>query len=142
MKKLIIVLFVFLGCTLSSAYAYPFDSQKATAPAYTFKSTSTCVSVVGQSSYASPKVYAPYSGAPYSKPRRTESNPWDEEGGPTGQQVGQVDTPIGEPFVLLLMAGAYFLFATLRKRQKHNDNETINLCDLFMSVCGDDRTGE
>ncbi|MBQ3998107.1 MAG: hypothetical protein II644_02075 [Paludibacteraceae bacterium] len=109
MKKLLIILFVFLGCTLSSAYAYPFDSQTATAPAYTFKSTSTCVSVVGQSSYASPKVYAPYSGAPSNKPRRTESNPWNEEGDPSGQQVGQVDTPIGEPWILLLLAMVYIL---------------------------------
>lgn len=124
MKKMILLL-VFWGCALSSAWALDMNTQKnSTFPAYQFQSTSTCSSVVGNSSFASTTVYAPCSSAPSSKPRRSEGNynPWDDsgddEGNPSGQGVGEVDTPIGEPFVLLLMAGAYFLFATLRKRQK------------------------
>ncbi len=123
MKKMLLLL-VFWGCTVSSAWAFERTVQLSTAPAYQFQSTSAYPSMTGGSTFASTTVYAPCSSAPSSKPRRSEGNynPWDDsgddEGNPSGQGVGEVDTPIGEPLVLLLMAVAYLLFATLRKRQK------------------------
>ena len=126
MKK-IIVLFVLWIFTLSTAWATQFTTQPATLPAYQFQSTSNCHSTVGNSSFTTTTVYAPYSATPNCGPRRTkldDSGSWDEgdswddpdeDNYPTGVLP---DIPIGEPLVLLLMAGAYFLFATLRKRQK------------------------
>lgn len=117
MKKMLLLL-VFWGCTVSSAWAFERTVQLSTAPAYQFQSTSAYPSMTGGSTFASTANYTPYSAAPSSGPRRSETyNPFDE-GEPTGQGVGEVDTPVGEPLVLLLMAVAYLLFATLRKRQK------------------------
>lgn len=84
-------------------------------PGYQFRSTSTYAPVVGSTSYTSTPVYAPCSSSPSSQPRRTEEyNPWDDSGDPTGQQIGQVDTPVGEPFVLLLLAGLFVLYKKRR----------------------------
>lgn len=126
MKK-IIVLFVLWIFTLSSVWATQITTQPATLPAYQFQSTSNCHSTVGNSSFTTTTVYAPYSATPNCGPRRTTVDPGssyndgDEWGDlndddlPTGVLP---DTPIGEPLVLLLMAVVYFLVATLRKRQK------------------------
>ena len=124
MKKLLMIIWlVWWGCTLSSAFAYTYPSQPASLPAYQFQSTSTCPSVIGASPFVSDAVYAPYSGTPASKPRKVgEYNPWDEdgdgsldEGDPTGQELGQVDTPIGEPLILIAFAFLYLLY---RRRKK------------------------
>ena len=126
MKK-IIVLLVFWIFTLSTAWATQFTTQPATLPTYQFQSTSNCHSTVGNSSFTTTTVYAPYSASPIGGPRRTTVDPgssydegdeWgdlNDDDYPTGVLP---DIPIGEPFVLLLMAVAYFLVATLRKRQK------------------------
>ena len=79
-------------------------------PGYQFRSTSTYAPVVGTTSYTSTTVYAP--GAASVHPNRSKL--WDdtEEENP----VGQVDdpAPVGEPFVLLLLAG---LFVIYKKRR-------------------------
>ena len=90
-------------------------------PTYQFRSTSAYSSSFSGSAYA-PQVTTPYAthAAGSSKPRR--SSPWDEdgdgydeEGNPNGQEVGVMYTPLGEPFILLLMALFYFLF---KRKQK------------------------
>ena len=82
---------------------------------YQFRSTSTYAPVVGATSYTTATVYAPCSSAPSSQPRRAgEYNPWEDSGDPTGQQIGQVDTPLGEPFILLLLAGLFVLYKKRR----------------------------
>ena len=86
-------------------------------PTYQFRSTSAYSSSFSGSAYA-PQVTTPYAthAAGSSKPRR--SNPWDEdgydeEGDPNGQEVGMMDTPIGEPFILLLMALFYLVYKVI-----------------------------
>ncbi len=92
--------------------------QGKTAPTtMPFHSTSTYQSVVGESNiFSSEETTTPVgSPTPYYTPFRARKE-WGTQ--PTDEELGQVDTPIGEPLVLLLMAVVYFLFATLRKRQK------------------------
>ena len=76
---------------------------------YQFRSTSsytpTMHTTVYQPGLSSP-TYAPIG------PRLTGS--WDDE--PDGEELGQVNTPVGEPLVLLLFA-ALFLFRMYRKRR-------------------------
>lgn len=125
MKKMLLLL-VFWGCTLSSAWALDMNTQQnSTFPSYQFQSTSTCSSAVGNSTFVSTTVYAPCSSAPSSKPRRlrSEYNPWDEDGDgnvdsgdPTGYGIGNVNTPVGEPLVLLLLAMIYLFRCFYRKR--------------------------
>lgn len=123
------------GCVMSSAYAYDQAAQTSswrtmptysvqptyapampssvtnysTPPAYNFKSTSTCPSVVGNSVFSS-TVYTPYSNA--TNPiRRTEGSGWDEDEDPDENEIGVVTAqPIGEPFILLVLALLYVVF--------------------------------
>ena len=125
MKKLIVLLVFWIG-TLSSAWA----TQHATFPAYQFQSTSTCPSVVGQSAYTTTSVQAPYSIRPGSVIRRTESwspGSWEDDGDGWGDPgsgtlpTGVIpDVPVGEPFVLLLMALLYALGHCIATRKKHS----------------------
>ena len=113
-KNLIILFLVFGGCTLSSVWAYPFTEQPVVSPSYQFQSTSTCISTVGSSSFTTTTVYEPGCYAPSHAIRKT-TNPWDENGDPTGPPVGQVDTPIDTPQVLLIFALLYCLYLSARK---------------------------
>lgn len=118
-KWLITLWLVMLGAIGSPALAY----QQAKLPAswsttptfssdrqlnYQFRSTSsytpTMHTTVYQPGLSSP-TYSPIG------PRRTGS--WDD---PDDEELGQVNTPVGEPLVLLLFA-ALFLFRMYRKRR-------------------------
>jgi len=129
MKKLILLLFVFWGCWLSSPMAFAMNDQANIPPSYQFQSTSTCPSAVGQSAFAPSAVFAPGCSTPAGprSPRRSGSyNPWDEDGNgeidtgdPTGEAIGQINTPVGSPMVLLLMAVAYLCVRyTMRHRRR------------------------
>ena len=92
--------------------------QGKTAPTtMPFHSTSTYQSVVGESNiFCTEETTTPVgSPTPHNAPSRVCMD-WNSK--PDGEEIGMLDTPIGEPMVLLLMAVVYFLFATLRKRQK------------------------
>lgn len=92
--------------------------QGKTAPnVMPFRSTSACPSVVGESNiFSNEEETSPVgSPTPCCTPFRARKE-WGTQ--PTDEELGQVYTPVGEPLVLLLMAVAYFLLATLRKRQK------------------------
>ena len=104
------------GLTDTRPFRYTLVQGKTAPNAMPFRSTSAYPSVVGESNiFCTEETTTPVgSPTPYYTPFRSRKGADDEEGG----EIGVVDTPIGEPMVLLLMAGAYFLLATLRKRQK------------------------
>lgn len=76
-------------------------------PAYQFRSTSACTPVVGATSYTSTTVYTPGT----SGPNRAKKDVW---GDPEDDAIATVYTPIGEPFVLLLLAGLFVLYKKRR----------------------------
>ena len=144
-KKLLILLLVLWGCMESSALSYTVyrrpDNRTSyivhrtsdTAPTYQFQSTSTCSSAVGASSYVITTVYEPGSSTPNRAPRKTPGayNPWDEDGdgetdpwnddyNPSGQEIGQVDTPVGSPWVMLVFAVLYCLirFISIKRNEE------------------------
>ena len=92
-------------------------------PAYEFRSTSSYMATTGRESAA--PISAPYS----SRPRR--SSPWDEpgdgEGNPSGQGLGNVDTPVGSPMVLLLLAMVYGLIMGWRRSQRRSTGRPMTL---------------
>ena len=111
-KILLLVLWLLM---LPFTGAATITTQPASFPEYRFQSTSTCPSVVGSSAFTTTMVYTPYSAAPRTGLRRTESwgsmddeYSWDgpgEDDYPTG--VLPNPAPVGEPFLLLLMALLY-----------------------------------
>ena len=116
MKKMLLLL-VFWGCTLSSAWALDMNTQQnSTFPSYQFQSTSSYTLVVGHTSYTAD----PYNPSQASGPARArKGDPWDDTD-PSGLGVGEVDdpAPIGEPWVLLLMAVLYIFYTKRKKIQE------------------------
>ena len=92
-------------------------------PTYEFRSTSSYTATTGRGSAA--PISAPYS----SSPRR--SSPWDEpgddNGDPTGPGLGNVDTPVGEPLVLLLLAMVYGLIMGWRRSHRRSTGSPMTL---------------
>lgn len=83
--------------------------QGKTAPnVMPFRSTSTYQSVVGESNiFSSEEATTPVgSPTPYYTPFRSRKGVDDED----GDEVGVIDTPIGEPLILLLFACAYIAY--------------------------------
>ena len=80
-------------------------------PNYEFHSTSTYAPVVGATSYlaTSTTVYKPGT----SGPNRAKKDSWDD---PDDGAIGTVDTPIGEPFILLLFGLLMSLVIYRKKR--------------------------
>lgn len=77
-----------------------------TLPSYQFRSTSTFTPIVGERSYISTQRYSPVANKPYrAKADFTE----DPEIGVIIQQ------PVGEPYVLLLMAVLYLFYKKSKK---------------------------
>ena len=121
LKKLIILFIISLGYLAASASSYPYTNQTVTQPAYQFRSTSTYSSTLGNSSFATTTVYEPGCTSPTMSKVRRDYNPWSEEGNeegdPTGLGVGNVDTPVGEPLIMLVFALLYVCY----KRRKPSD---------------------
>jgi hypothetical protein len=78
-------------------------------PNYEFHSTSTYAPVVGTTSYiaTSTTVYKPGT----SGPNRAKKDVWDD---PEDDAIATVDTPIGEPIILILFALAFILYKKKR----------------------------
>ncbi len=78
-------------------------------PSYQFRSTSTYAPVVGTTSYlaTSTTVYKPGT----SGPNRAKKDVWDD---PEDDAIATVDTPIGEPIILILFALAFILYKKKR----------------------------
>lgn len=77
-------------------------------PNYEFRSTSSYAPVVGPTSYTSTTVYTPGTSEPY----RAKKDSWDLE----GEEVGYINTPVGEPFILLLFAFLMSIVIYTKKR--------------------------
>ena len=136
-KWLLAVFILLWGCIASSVYAYDQVAQtsswrtmptysmqptytpatvssvtnySATAPTYNFKSTSTYPSLVGNSVFTS-KVSTPYSNFQRTPIRKSGSWGGDDDEDPEGEEIGiQPTTPVGEPWVLLVLALLYVVF--------------------------------
>ena len=78
-------------------------------PNYEFRSTSSYAPVVGTTSYlaTSTTVYKPGT----SGPNRAKKDVWDD---PEDDAIATVDTPIGEPIILILFALAFILYKKKR----------------------------
>ena len=79
-------------------------------PAYQFQSTSTFATTTHVT------VYTPGSGTPYGAPYRQIKGGIDDE---EGDEVGLINTPVGEPWVLLLMALVFLIAKNGRFRCKN-----------------------
>lgn len=117
MKKMMILLLVLWGCMTSSVWAstpakqwgyQPVYAIRAESPTYQFRSTSTCASTLGNSIYVSTDTNT--SAGMVGKKIRKNTNPWDI----TEPPVGEIDTPVGEPYILLLLA---FLWIAYKKKR-------------------------
>ena len=117
LRKLFILFIISLGYLAASASSYPYTNQPVTQPTYQFHSTSTCSSTLGNSSFATTTVYEPGCTSPMMNKVRRDYNPWGEEGDPSGLGVGNVDTPVGEPLIMLVFALLYVCY----KRRKSSD---------------------
>lgn len=78
-------------------------------PAYQFRSTSSYAPIVGTTSYlaTSTTVYKPGT----SGPNRAKKDVWDD---PEDDAIATVDTPVGEPIILILFALAFILYRKKR----------------------------
>ena len=83
-------------------------------PAYQFQSTSTFATTTHVT------VYTPGSGTPYGAPYRQRKGGIDDE---EGDEVGLINTPVGEPWVLLLMALVFLIAKNGRFRCKNAQKE-------------------
>ena len=81
-------------------------------PTCEFRSTSTYAPVVGTTSYLSTSttVYTPVT----SGPNRAKKDIWDDE--PEDNEIATVNTPIGEPFILLLFGVLMMVCIYTKKR--------------------------
>lgn len=118
---------IWMLCGISSVNAMPQASQPAASrttptlsadvtPEYRFRSTSTYAPIVGTTSYLSTSttVYTPGASEPY----RAKKDSWSEEptGEPTEEEIGFINTPVGEPFILLLFGLLMSLVIYRKKR--------------------------
>lgn len=87
-------------------------------PSYQFHSTSSYTLVVGQTSYTA----EPYNPLQASGPNRARKDydPWGDTDPSSDHGVGEVDdpAPVGEPWVLLLMAVLYIFYTKRKKIQE------------------------
>ena len=111
-----VMLMVVLLSAVLSAHAYQPAAVPAswrttptmsTCPTYQFRSTSSFTPIVGQTSYTTTQVYSP--GGPY-KAKKEGEEEWGYNPEEDGQDpVGQWDTPVGEPLIMLVMALAMII---------------------------------
>lgn len=90
-------------------------------PAYEFRSTSSYMATTGRGSTV-------LTGTAYSsRPRRENTNPSPFDEDPSGQGVGNVDTPVGSPMVLLVLAMVYGLIMGWRRSQRRSTGRPMTL---------------
>jgi hypothetical protein len=99
-----------ISTTYRSAYA---SVPASSAPTYEFQSTSTYVE--SGSTYA-PVVSAPFATLPGKMGGSMRKSMWD--GDPDDNELGTVDdpTPVGEPWILLLLALMYLIYTVYKKK--------------------------
>ena len=101
---------------LSSPYVVYSGNNPTMSPAYQFKSTSAYT--FGVNDTYTPEISEPFSAGPAKIGRRNMLGDPDDDGG-DGYGIGEIASqlPVGEPFVLLLMAFLYLLY-----RRKHSSH--------------------
>lgn len=105
--------------TDNSPFRYTLVQGKTAPNVMPFRSTSSCPSVVGNSNifYSEGATTPVGSPTPYYTPFRSRKGGVDdEEDDPQGDPQGYIDTPIGEPLILILFAFAFFGFRYYRRR--------------------------
>lgn len=148
-----IYILVFAIWTGVSAYAFPQAKQTSTwsitpktskdvRPSYQFRSTSTYTSVVGDKNifftskqedntpaiignipYPSMAYTTSGSRPLYAGPKRAYRGMDDDDDDPEGDPMGSFDTPVGEPWLLLLMALVFLIAKNGRFRYKNAQKE-------------------
>lgn len=103
--------------TDNSPFRYTLVQGKTAPNVMPFHSTSAYPSVIGESNiFFTEEMTTPVgSPSPYYVPSRMRKGDMDEE---EGGEIGVVDTPIGEPMVLLLLALGYLLVKVERGKLK------------------------
>ena len=86
-------------------------------PAYQFRSTSVYAPTT------SVTVYSPGSSTPFKSPYRPRRDDIDEEEDPEGDPTGYIDTPVGEPMVLLLMAMLYTMVCIIYRMKRNGSTD-------------------
>ena len=107
--------------TDNSPFRYTLVQGKTAPNAMQFRSTSAYPSVVGESNiFFKEGTTTPVgSPTPYYTPSRMRKGDIDEEeDDPQGDPQGYIDTPIGEPMILLLLALGYLLVKVERGKWK------------------------
>ena len=99
-------------------FSYTLVQGKTAPNVMPFRSTSSCPSVVGNSNifYSEGATTPVGSPTPYYVPSRVRKGDMDdEEDDPQGDPQGFIDTPVGEPLILLLLAFLYILYRRTRR---------------------------
>ena len=91
---------------------------------YQFRSTSTYPLIVGSTSYTGTYT-ATNNPTASSSPRVRKTGYWNEDGewveSPEDENpIGVLDTPIGEPWILILLVGIYLFVSIRRKRSVYS----------------------
>lgn len=131
LNKWLITIWLMMGVLCSPVRVFAQVSQPAAwtttptlsqdvRPAYQFHSTSAYTPIVGKTRYISAESYNPIQPT-QSAPQRHLRKGMDDED-PDGQEIGLIDTPIGEiPFAMIaLMAGLYAILHKKRKKKQKN----------------------
>lgn len=117
---------IWMLCSISSVSATPQVAQPAAwrttptlsadvYPSYQFRSTSTCALVVGNTSYTSTQPYTP--AAKPGNARR--STGWGDPSDDDDEEIGVYKpTPVGEPFILLVLAFLWIIYKKKRATAK------------------------
>ena len=102
-----------ISTTYRSAYA---SVPSSSAPTYEFQSTSAYSSSLDMYTFTT-KVYEPFAPSPYVAGDMRKS-PWDDDGDPDDNPLGNVDdpAPVGEPWILLLLALMYLIYTVYKKK--------------------------
>ena len=130
-KWLISILLMTMGVLLTPVRTHAQVSQPAAwkttptlsrdiYPEYQFRSTSVYSPIVGKTGYISAESYLPYQSA-LTTPQRQQRRGMDDED-PEGEEIGLIDTPIGDtPFLIMaLMAVVYLILLKKRKKLQKN----------------------
>ena len=122
LRKIVWLFALWMLCSIAPVAATPQASQPAAwrttptlsgdvCPTYRFQSTSSLAPVVGTTSYTSTAVYTPGAIGPN---RAKKDEEWDDPD-PNEPGVGEVVAqPLGEPWLLLLLAGLLILYRKKR----------------------------
>ena len=107
--------------TDNSPFRYTLVQGKTAPNAMSFRSTSAYPSVVGESNIFFKEETTTPVGSPtpyYTPSRMRKEGIDDEEDGddPQGDPQGVINTPVGEPFVLMIMAGMFMVYIYRREK--------------------------